>query len=92
MKLKILLFQMIAISLLVIGCSPAFAAEAAAMPIGTPTWFLSIAGVLGSVVAIVAQLDAQIPEAFKNRCPWWLVVLWDLLAGNYRHSANKDAR
>ncbi|MFL9806305.1 hypothetical protein AB6D40_022635 [Vibrio cyclitrophicus] len=56
-----------------------------------PAWVYRALGVLAGVVSVVAQVDAQISEAFKRKWPWWLRVAWNLTAGNYRHSKNVAA-
>lgn len=52
------------------------------------TTLLSIAT---TVIGSVAAIDAFIPEETKARLPWWVRLVWDLLAANVRHSKNAGA-
>ncbi len=57
-----------------------------------PEWFLKLTMIAGGAVALIAQLDAQISESFKQKWPWWIRWTWDFIAGNYRHSKNEQTQ
>lgn len=66
----------------------AFAAD---VPTDTPDWALKLFSFAAMAVGVVSQVDAQISEEFKRKWPWWLRVVWDFIAGNYKHSKNVDS-
>ncbi len=77
----------VALALLLVA-SVSFAADGG----GTaPAWVYSLLGFVAAIVGLISQVDAQISEDFKRRWPWWLSVPWDLIAGNYKHSKNRDS-
>lgn len=82
--------------ILVIGCAavsmltalPVLAAEAFSVPESAPVWVGTVALAIAAIQGMASQIDAHIPEEFKRRWPWWLVMGWNYLAGNYKHSKN----
>ncbi|WP_447039648.1 hypothetical protein [Vibrio alginolyticus] len=54
----------------------------------TPAWAAAALGFVATVVGVVAQIDAQVPEEFKGKWPWWLRWVWNAAAGNYKYSQN----
>lgn len=69
---------------------PAIAWAAAGVPVDpeVPAWVYQLLGVAAGLIGIVSQVDAQISEEFKHKWPWWLRLIWDVAAGNYKHSQN----
>ncbi|CAH8235314.1 hypothetical protein [Vibrio aestuarianus] len=53
-----------------------------------PSWVYAAIAAVGVIAGFVAQLDAQVSEDFKRKWPWWARLVWDWLAGNYKHSRN----
>ena len=53
-----------------------------------PTWVYAAIGVVTTVAGFIAHVDAQVSEEFKAKWPWWLRLVWDFAAGNYKHSQN----
>lgn len=95
MKVKIKQFAVLfMVSLIGLGgfmySLTAAASEAAgsSIPADAPAWVGIAIGIVAGAAGLVAQIDAQINEEFKRKWPWWVVVGWDVLAGNYKHSKN----
>lgn len=75
---------------LVLLAFPMFALASTGVPVepDMPAWVYKALGVAAGLIGIVSQVDAQISEEFKRRWPWWIRLVWNLVAGNYRHSQN----
>lgn len=78
-----------------IGCFvllvlPTFVLASTGVPVDPdmPAWLYKLLGAAAGVITVITQVDAQISEEFKMKWPWWLRLIWNFAAGNYKHSKN----
>lgn len=83
--------QMLIATLAILVPAVTFAAASVPMEADMPAWVYQAFGVVAGIVGVISQIDAHISEEFKRRWPWWLRLVWNGAAGNYRHSANRSS-
>lgn len=80
------LFQLFSALLLMSVASVAFASTGE--PSAIPTWAAAALGFVATAAGLIAHVDAQVSEEFKHKWHWLLRLIWDIAAGNYKHSQN----